>query len=543
MVRLIALTATIAVSLLALSGAGGAGAQTPQRGGTVVIAVPGISEPSCLNWFVCDDTLASSLDLVFDGAFELEPDATFRANLVSKAEIVSKQPFTLVFHIRPNARWSEGVPVTASDFVFTDRAIRKHKPEREVAHWTNVRSVRALDAKTVRVVLRVRFPDWRDLFHRVLPRHALAAQDLASVWKDALDDPRTGKPIGSGPFLVSRFERGKELTLVRNPRYWGPHPAYLDRAVWRFVSSADAAEAVRRGEVDMIDPSTAGLQGAALELHRQQVTGVRIVSVLLSSWEHFAIRIGERGHPALKNRLVRQALAYGIDRVAVARAIGQLSGASGAALEPLDSVVFMANSAYYQPNWKSYRQRRELARRLLERAGCRRGADGIYVCAGERLSLRFVTAAGVARRERTVELAQAQLRRVGVEVRPVYAPPLTFVGDIIPSGDFDVALFRWITGGSTSGPSDIFGCQRLNNFTGYCDRLVTRDLSQAVLIVDDQRRVRLLNKLDARLAKAVPAIPLYQNTFLFPFKATIRGVVPNGVGSFAWNAENWWLER
>jgi ABC-type transport system substrate-binding protein len=90
---------------------------------------------------------------------------------------------------------------------------------------------------------------------------------------------------------------------------------------------------------------------------------------------------------------------------------------------------------------------------------------------------------------------------------------------------------------------DIFGCQQPDNFTGYCSRLITRDLAQARLIVDHKRRVELLNKIDARLARAVPAIPLYQNTFLFPFKAAIRGVVPNGVGSFAWNAEDWWVER
>jgi ABC-type transport system substrate-binding protein len=83
----------------------------------VVIAVLDAAEPACLNWLVCHGLDTSSL--VLDGAFEVEPDAAYRANLVSRAEIVSKQPFTLVFHIRPNARWSDGVPVTASDFAFT----------------------------------------------------------------------------------------------------------------------------------------------------------------------------------------------------------------------------------------------------------------------------------------------------------------------------------------------------------------------------------------------------------------------------------------
>jgi peptide/nickel transport system substrate-binding protein len=542
MVRPIALSAAIAVALLAVSGAGGVDAQTPKRGGTVVIAVPDASEPSCLNWLVCDAFGGPGLlDLVLDGAFEVKPDATYRANLVSRAEIVSKQPFTLVFHIRPNADWSDGIPITASDFAFTYSAMRRYLPEAPESQ--KIRRVVELDAKTVKIVLRVRFPDWRDFFRHVLPRHALSGQNLASVWSDAIDDPRTRKPIGSGPFLLSHFGPGKQLTLVRNPRYWGPHPAYLDRVVWRFVPPTDAAEALRRGDVDMIDPSDGRLQDAALVVRRQQVPGVNVLSVLLSSWEHFDIRMRDGGHPALRNRLVRQALAYGIDRVEIARAIGELAGAGEGALAPLDSVVFMANSAHYQPDWNGYRSRPALARRLLERAGCRRAEDGIYSCAGERLSLRFVTSAGVARRERTIELAQAQLRRIGVEVRPVFAPPTIFLGTIVPSGDFDLALFRWITGASTSSASDIFGCQGLANFTGFCDRLMTRDLAQAMLIVDDKRRVKLVNKIDARLAKAVPAIPLYQNTFLFAFRATIRGVVPNGVDFFGWNAENWWLER
>ena len=83
----------------------------------------------------------------------------------------------------------------------------------------------------------------------------------------------------------------------------------------------------------------------------------------------------------------------------------------------------------------------------------------------------------------------------------------------------------------------------LQNYTGYCDRLVTRDLVEATQILDDSRRVGLLNRIDARLARAVPAIPLFQNTGLFALKGTVRGVVPNGVDSWAWNSEDWWLDR
>ena len=479
-----------------------------------------------------------ALGEVLGGAFEVKPDATFRPNLVSSVDIVSRQPFTLLYHVRPEARWSDRVPLTARDFVFTHERIRKHGLPQDF-HRTEVVSVRAVGAKTVRVVLRAPFADWRFLFSVILPRHALARGQFEGLWKDAIDDPRTGRPIGSGPYLVQDWKRGKELTFVRNPRYWGLHLAYLDRLVWRFVPPADAAEALRRGEVDMIDPGPAVLQASALELRRQPAPGIRVLASRGQAWEHFDIRIGEGGHPALDSRLVRQALAYGLDRVAIARVAGQLSGWSEGALEPLDSTVLLADSPFYRPNWKGYRHRPEQARRLLEQAGCRPGGDGIYSCGGERLSLRFATAAGVERRERTVELAQAQLRQVGVEVIPVYARPVVF-GEILESRDFDVALFAWIVGASTSGPFDVFGCQAPSNFTGYCDRLITRNLDQATRMLDG---VSLLNRIDARLAKAVPAIPLFQQAGLWALKATVRGVVPGGAGYFTWNAENWWLAR
>jgi peptide/nickel transport system substrate-binding protein len=550
--RGVALAAAVAVALLAVSGAGGAATQqTPKRGGTVVIATLTSAEPPCLNAFVQACGLPGPLDRglheVLAGAFEAKPDGTFRPDLISRAEVVSRRPVTLVYHIRPEARWSDGVPVTASDFVFTYRAILEYRPEWfEFEALDKVRSVRALDAKTFKAVLRAPFPDWQRFFAAVLPRHALAGKDLENVWKDRIDNPKTREPIGSGPFLVGRWERGKQLTFVRNPRYWGAHAAYLDRIVFRFLppeGTEGAAEALRRGEVDMIVPFSRILQAEALELLRQPAPGVRVLRVVSASSEHFDIRIGPGGHPALKSRLVRQALAYGIDRVAIAREIGKLSLGSEAALEPLDSVVFLANSPYYRPNWKRYRHRPDRARQLLEQAGCRRGADGIYSCAGDRLSLRFATIAGIESRARTLELAQAQLRRVGVEVRPVYAVFDTFFVKIVLSGDFDVALFSHIVGAGTVGPGEIFQCQRPENTTGYCDRLVSRDVDQATRILDDSRRVGLLNRVDARLARAAPYIPLYQNKGLFALGARVRGVVPNGVGRFTWNAENWWLAQ
>jgi peptide/nickel transport system substrate-binding protein len=537
-IRPTALLATIAVSLGVVSGAGGAGAQEPKRGGTVVVW--GQSEPACLNWLEsCGQSLVAAgvRGVVLEGAFSLGP-RHLAPELVSRVEFTRRPPFTLTYHIRPEARWSDGVPVGASDFVFTQAAIRKYVSpgtDSDAGYQRDkVQSVVPVDAKTVRVVLASRVANWRDLFTVVLPGHALAGVDLGHVWQDVIDSPKIGGSIGSGPFLFDSWERGKELALRRNPRYWGPHSAYLDRLIIRFDVD-DPAQALKDGELDVVqrrpDPET--------EPNYRRIPGMKQRYGPGRAWEHFEIRMGSGGHPALKNKLVRRALAYGLDRAAIVRAV---YGAFLPKWKPSDSTVLLSASRYYEPNWKYYRYRPALAERLLEQAGCRKGGDGIYVCAGQPLSLRFVTTAGSARREVALELAQRQLRRVGVEVRLGYAPFPAFFDQIVVPGDFDVALFTWFYAPDEGGTSDIYRCGGAQNYTGYCQRLVTRDLADADRILDPAQRARVLNRADREMAKDVPVIPLWNEPAAVTVRSKVHGVVPN-FPSVIWHAENWWLDR
>jgi peptide/nickel transport system substrate-binding protein len=544
--RSVVLGTAIAVSLLAVSWAGGTDLRTPRRGGTVVVAAS--PEPACLNPLLAACFFEPGAR-VLPGAFEVGPDLTYRPNLVSRVDMVSASPQTLVYHIRPQARWSDGQPLTARDFVFTYRAFTI--PKLATTPWGDdfgeMRSVKPVDSKTLKVVLHDRDPEYRRLFPLVLPRHALVGADLAAIWQDNISNPTTGEPIGSGPFLVADFDRGKQLNLARNPRYWGQHIAYLDRLVVRFFSPDELIEGFRNGQADVLEGSSTSAD-PFLALRKEHPPGIKFLSVPGRSWEHFEINTGPRGHPALRNRLVRQALAYGIDRDAITRRVlGGLYGEPRAASRPLQSVVFLATSPYYQPHWGAYRYRPGLARRLLERAGCRLGEDGIYVCSGDRLALRFVTTAGVGRRELTVTLVQSQLRRIGVEVLPVFIPSAALLrcqtGDcVLVRGDFDVALFAWVASSQLLSAAYSLVCQFGGNFSGYCDRLITRDLNQIWGILDLTRRVQRLNGIDARLARAVPWIPLFQVPYVVALRTSVEGVVISA-GDLTWNAENWWLER
>ena len=535
------ITRVLSAALVAAFLAVGAGAATPRRGGTVVFGVGGAL--SCLNPVPpCGNDFVSSQ--VLEGAYEpggLGSGYVYRPYLVSGVT-VGRHPLTLTYHIRPQARWSDGVPVTAADFRFTYQTYRTHGSAGVRELYERIRWSRTLGPKTFRVELRKPLDGWRELFFLVLPWHALrASEDITKVWGDRVDNPKTGQPIGTGPFLVSRLESGRQLILVRNPNYWGPHKAYLHRFIFRRIifDPADPLGPLRRHEVDFVGVGLGGpFAGRDAEVRR--LPGWEIVSYPAAHDEHLVFRVGPGGHSALKKNLVRRALAYGIDRVQLAR---RVDAALGRRARPLDSTVFFPGESSYRPKWRMYRYDPARSRRLLEQAGCERGADGIYSCAGERLRLRFYTTAGIPGRELALRLMVSQLRRAGVEVEPLYVPSPALFSAVLPGGKFDAALFAWtsLPGGSVAGEAR---CGAEGNWTGSCSPLITRDVQRLDrIIVDPAQRARALNALDLKLAGDVRLLPLYQP--VFQFALTFKGFAPAGSSgnTFLDHNENWWLAR
>jgi len=518
-----ALAAALAASLLVVSGAGGAATQqTPKRGGTLVLG--GYLEPACLGLDTACD-LGPLTALVLDGAFDVKADRWAPALVADVTR--TKDPLTLDYHIRPEARWSDGTPVTSADFVFTHRVwTRSQLAQVGRTLWARVRP---LGQKRFRVTLARRSADWRAFPLFVAPRHALEGSDLKTVWRDGIVDPRTGRGIGTGPFLTGGWERGKQITLVRNPRYWGTRPAYLDRVVVRFVRGPAMVDALLREEIDV---APAPLPAEAVP-RLSGTPGITLRTYPGNAREHVAIRVGPGGHPALRNKLVRRALAYGIDREAIVR---ELFGETAPSLQPLDNLLFLSQDPGYRANWSRYRYRPAIVRQLLVEAGCRRGADGIFACGGERLSLRFVTTAGNSLRQRALELVQRQLFAAGVEIVPRYHAGLGFLA----AGQFDLALFAWSSEWPEDLPSAAYRCKSEANFSGYCSRLSTRDLAQLDAIIDSEQLARVGNAADRKLARDVPAIPLFQRPTMDAVRTTVRGPAPNGY-PFYLSLEDWWL--
>ena len=306
----------------------------------------------------------------------------------------------------------------------------------------------------------------------------------------------------------------------------------------RFVGAQgeDLVGLLRSGQVHVAYNFPPSVVGEARE-----DAGLDVVSGPSTSMEYLSFRIGPGGNPLLRRKLVRRAIAYGIDRPAI---VSRLSAESRLRFLPLQSATLLTQSPDYQPVWKDYRYRPAESRRLLEQAGCRPGGDGIYVCDGVRLSLRFVTVVGPGSiRPGIVEQIQAQLRRVGVEVVPTFALPNVVFGPggILARGEFDAAVTALIRASQGANTRSFFGCGGVQNFSGYCQRLVTSDLDQADRIFDTRRQAAALIRADRRLAQDVPLVPLFQHPTSAVLGPDVRGFALNSTTGVA-GAVGWWLD-
>jgi peptide/nickel transport system substrate-binding protein len=456
----------------------------------------------------------------------VRPDLSYEPVLV-KHVTVETNPFALTYQLKPEAEWSDGVPVSADDLIFTLEAIRN--PSNNIldrAGYDKITGTTKLDAKTVRFVFSEPFSAWKSLFPQVLPNHVLAGQDFDTTLLDSI-------PVASGPFMFESWTLGAQLSLVRNDGWWGPHGASLPQVVFRFILDTNARfQALASGELTLLH-SPAQLQ--LLDLPPE----------ILVSWipgagmEHVDVNLESPTMPLLGQAWFRQAFAYALDRdAAVAEAYGALSPGISAD----DSLVYLREQPQYSPHFGGYGYDPSQVLQIMQRNGCVTGIDGIWSCGGTRASIRFATTTGSAIRSLIQDSFIAQAKAAGFELTPDNSSAGTLFGTRLPAGDFDLVMYQWVRTGDPFGLKSMYGCGGELNYGKYCSNQVTAALDAADTQTNEGARAALVNQADAIMAHDVPSLPLYQHPTFLAHWPDLQGVVDNiGRQGITWNIEQWRL--
>ena len=295
--------------------------------------------------------------------------------------------------------------------------------------WKDVKNVQCA-GKAGTVVFDRPFAAWESLVSGgAYAAHVIRGKNMNQQFNDSI-------PVSSGPWKFQSWQRGVQLTLVKNPRYRAGPPMKLDRVVFRFIVDTNARfQALEAGEGHVMEPQPQ-LQIADF----LNDSDFRVQRSPEYAYEHIDIQQGPRGHPALRLPYVRQALITGIDRREISRGLFRTIAPG---LPNLDSLVFKTfERGLYKPNFRKWRHNPQKVISTLRGKGCTGGpsspSDGntdIFTCPGVgRLVFRFFTTTGNQLRTLAFELIEQQLKSVGIGLIPRFQTAGQLFGSTLPSG-------------------------------------------------------------------------------------------------------------
>ena len=411
---------------------------------------------------------------IFDGCEKRNEKGNLVPQLCDgKPRILKKNPLTVTFKYKANAVWSDGRPVTGADYVAT-HGVYINPAANVVSRtgWEDMRSVRA-NGKTVTIVFKKPIADWETYAAAgVWPAHVIRGQDMNKMFNDSI-------PVSNGPWKFSGWQKGVQITLAKNTAFKAGPAMKLDRVVFRYILDTNARfQALKAGEGQFMEPQPQ-LQIADFAKD-SKFTVKREIS---QAFEHIDIQFGPKGHAALKQKYVREALVRGMNRSQVADALYRTISPG---LKSLQSLIFKPFESAYTQHWAKYSFNQQAVINLLKSKGCTGGPSkptagnsDIFSCPNVgKLSFRFYTTTGNQLRALTFEIIQRQLKSVGIELVPRFQAAGVMFGTTLPSSDWDLMMFTYLqTPDSKITSKDLYACGGDQNYGLYCNRKLTAILN------------------------------------------------------------------
>ncbi|HUB40129.1 MAG TPA: ABC transporter family substrate-binding protein [Streptosporangiaceae bacterium] len=506
--------------------------------------------------------LQEIMDQVWPSVYVTQPNATVALNteLVTSAKVTSTSPQTVVYQINPKAVWSDGTPISASDFIYNWQAQSGNPKYKDVggkaflpagtSGYNQISSVTGSNGgKTVTVVFSKPFADWQALFGDLMPAHI--AEKVG--FNNGFQTFGSAVKVSGGPYEIQSYTKGEDLVEVPNPKYWGAKP-HLSKIIYRFIlDDSQDAPAISSGEVDIVNPVIPSVAYA------DSIKSIpNFTASVLPGLEFQHIDFNE-SNPYLAKLAVREAIALGTNRTQL---IQRIVAPIFSTVNPADtSKAQVLNNRIYMPIQPTYQNTSSTngafdptkAKQLLKSAGMTMGSDGYFQPSygplkGKDFSLSISTTSGVPVRQQIEELFQADMKAIGIKINIQNYDANTLFGTVGPKGEFDLIEFAWVGSPFASGNQPIY-CSYTNtavcgeNWDHYADPQVDKLFNQALSDLNPTTDASLYNQIDGLLWKDMATLPLFENPVYYGYSTKYSSLVPNPTSvGIPWNAQDWALK-
>jgi peptide/nickel transport system substrate-binding protein len=398
----------------------------------------------------------------------------------------------LHFKLRRGVRFHDGTPFTSKDVIASFKRILTDKASLQAPNLANVKEMEAADDHNV--VINLKRADANaldDINGRVIIKQ-IAAEKMGEL---------DHRPIGTGPFKFTSWERSGQFVVRRNDGYWG-QPARIDEVVYRAIQE-DAARiaALEAGQVDVISnipPHEVERLKSNPRLRVQQVQGLRPIFLVLSP-----------AYKPLDNLKVRRAITHALDRERIIKHI--LEGYAFPLTGLLSPQVFG-----YEPSTKAFGYDPEKAKQLLSEAGFANGFE-----------IDYYSPTGRYPKDREVALVIVeQLARVGIKAN-LKTPEWAIFNTDYKNGKYPI----YLTGRGSLTDADVLFQQYFRTGTtrrvlGYSNPKLDEILDAEQQAFDSKKREKLLWDAHRMILEDAPAVPLWNAMDIYAHRADLIWTAP-----------------
>ena len=419
----------------------------------------------------------------------------------------SPDGLTWTFHTQPNAKWSDGKPLTAADAAWTYNTIVKFKNGPTAAlSIPQLKSASAPNPDTL--VLSYAHPSAAALADLqpvpILPEHVWAK--YATGNGKSLKTFQNNAPIVSGgPFVLEKYTPRQDALFKRNPTFYGPKPHIAGLAL-EFFSNTDAMViALKNGQLDGVEsvpPTTvAKLRAAHLDVVTTPSIYFDDISINSNTQQ-------DASHKELLNPLLREAFDYAVNREAIVKTSLLGYGQPGSSIIPPSTGRW--NDAAIKPTPFNLGK----ANQLLNQAGYRMGPNGIRIANGHPMSYTVILPADTTNGygERSFLIVQQDFKKIGVQLTPRNLDNSAAFNAITADHykSFELVMWGWFPNPDPNFMLSVVTCQAWYAWsdTGYCNKTYDNLFRQQSAITNPQKRQQIVYKMQQMIYNERPYLVL-----------------------------------
>jgi len=460
-------------------------AREPNEGDWLVWHLP--TDPTNLNPITSTDASANYvLGFVFEGLLEYDFDTISLKGLLAQSWSVSPDGLEITFTLKNGITFSDGVPVTADDVVFSFNTIKD--PNVDAAslanYYANFTRVEKIDERTVKFHLKEKYFKSIEVagLTLIMPKHIYQYK----TGKEFND--RRSEPVGTGPYVFDKWDVGREIALKRNERYWGKR-CKLDRIVYNIITNDLAAmQSLRAGNVDYLETVTEQFYELSKDKEFQQKYN------LLKYWDYRTgyLYVGWNNDSVFFNDpKVRLAMTYTINREAIKDYIQK-------GLSTVIAGPFYMYSKQNDPNIKPWPFDPKKAAALLDEAGWKdTNGNGTRDKNGVEFKIRLMIVSGGGITERFAKLIKDDAAKVGIDIALDPYEWSVFI-ERTKNHQFDAVMSGWGAATPEDDPYQIFHSSQIanrgSNYVSFKNAEADKLLEEARVELDETKRNELYHR-------------------------------------------------